>query len=66
MYRLTDEAFKAWAKALDKGVEMDSLAEIVDIIQDQEIVTYASVKGQVSFDVGDLVEREVYDYDYFS
>jgi hypothetical protein len=62
MITLTREAFDAYLWAVRKGIidsEVETIDDIIEIVTSQEIVTYASVKGQVSFDVGDLVEREV-------
>ena len=55
-YELNNEATTAWAKAAAKGIPVDSLAEIIELLQDQEIVSYCNHNGCISFDVYDIEE----------
>ena len=56
VYVLEQEAQEAYDWAFDLGIVDDTVDKIVEIVLDQEIVSYCSDKGTVSFDVYDLVE----------
>lgn len=56
VYALNREALEAYDWAFDLGIVDDTVEEIVQIVLDQEIVSYCSDKGTVSFDVYDLEE----------
>ena len=54
MYRMKPEAEQArdWAENL--GIPVDSLEEVVAIILEQQVVSYSSEKGTVTFDHYDI------------
>ena len=52
---LTPEAKQARDWALEKGIPVDSVDEIITTVLDQEIVSYCSENGTVSFDYLDVV-----------
>ena len=56
MYTLNEKAMDAWFWAQQKGINVDLIEEIVEILHDQEIVSYCNQNGCVSFDYLDLVE----------
>ena len=56
MYTLNEKAMDAWFWAQQKGIKVDLIEEIVEILYDQEIVSYCNQNGCVSFDYLDLVE----------
>jgi hypothetical protein len=51
---LNAEALQAHEWALEKGIPVDTVEEIIKIVLDQEIVTYCSQHGTVSFDIYDV------------
>ena len=51
---LKPEARQARDWALEKGIPVDSVDEIIKIVLDQEIVTYCTENGSVSFDYLDV------------
>ena len=53
---LTPEALQARDWALDKGIPVDSIDEIIETVLDQEVVSYCSENGTVTFDHFDVVE----------
>ena len=53
-FTLNKDAKKAYFKALKQGIVEDSIEEIVAIVEIQEIVSYCTSKGCVSFDDSDL------------
>lgn len=55
-YVLNREAQEAYDRAFDLGVVDDTVDEIIQIVLDQEIVSYCSSEGTFSFDVYDLEE----------
>jgi len=52
---LTNESLKALDQARVNGICEDTEQEIIDIVLEQEIVSYCTSKGCVSFDVHDVV-----------
>jgi hypothetical protein len=52
---LNETALKTLQHAIDRGVEVDPVDEIVRIVMEQQIVTYNNENGSVSFDIDDLV-----------
>ena len=57
MLILNTKARQAFTRAKKKGIEItDTKKQIVDIVLEQEIVSYCNSKGCVSFDVNDLEE----------
>ena len=52
---LTPEARQARDWALEKGIPVDSIDEIIETVLDQEVVAYCSENGTVTFDVSDLI-----------
>tara|TARA_R110000851_G_scaffold25687_2_gene73707 strand:+ start:9128 stop:9304 length:177 start_codon:yes stop_codon:yes gene_type:complete len=55
MYTLNEIALQTLEHAIQRGVEVDPVDEIVRIIIEQQIVTYDNENGSVSFDIDDLV-----------
>jgi transcriptional regulator len=54
---LTQEAIERIYWANERGIKVDyTPQEIADIVYEQEIITFCSRNGSVSFDVDDLVE----------
>ena len=51
---LNAEALEAHDWALEKGIPVDTVEEIIKIVLDQEIVTYCTEHGTVSFDHYDV------------
>jgi hypothetical protein len=51
---LKPEALQARDWALQKGIPVDSVDEIIKIVLDQEIVSYCTENGTVSFDYLDV------------
>ena len=51
---LTSEALEAREWALEKGIPVDTVEEIIKIVLDQEIVSYCTENGTVSFDHYDV------------
>jgi len=56
MYTLNETAIEAWNWAQEKGISVDPVEEIIEVLYDQEIVSYCNQHGCVSFDYLDLVE----------
>lgn len=54
---LDSVAFEAYEQMKDVGLIKDSEADIVQIVLDQEIVTYCNAKYSVTFDINDLIEE---------
>ena len=52
---LTPEARQARDWALEKGIPVDSVDEIIETVLDQEVVSYCSENGTVTFDYLDVV-----------
>ena len=51
---LTPEARQARDWALEKGIPVDSIDEIIETVLDQEVVSYCSENGTVTFDYLDV------------
>ena len=49
------EARQARDWALEKGIPVDSVDEIIKTVLDQEVVSYCSENGTVTFDYLDVV-----------
>ena len=47
-------AFEALIKATEQGIVTDSETEILDILEQQDCVSYSSSKGSITFDINDL------------
>lgn len=56
MYTLNEKAMDAWFWAQQKGINVGLIEEIVEVLHDQEIVSYSNRHGSVSFDYLDLME----------
>ena len=56
MLELTPEALEAHEWAVSKGISIDSVEEVIQIVLDQEVVTYQSRDGAVCFDRFDVVD----------
>lgn len=57
MYVATSEAMDRLKWAINKGIDIgDTLAEIAEIVMEQDIVTYCNENGCVSFDYDDFGE----------
>ena len=56
MYEFNRKAFEAHQYGVERGIVSDSESEIISIILEQEIVSYCTSKGCVSFDYNDLQE----------
>jgi len=55
IFTLTPEAQEAYDWAVEKGICDDSLDELFVTILDQEVVSYCSEEGTVTFDYMDIV-----------
>ena len=53
--KLTAEARQARDWALQKGIPVDSIEVIIKTVLDQEVVSYCSEQGTVTFDYLDVV-----------
>ena len=51
---LKPEALQARDWALEKGIPVDSVDEIIKTVLDQEVVSYCSENGTVTFDYLDV------------
>ena len=51
---LTAEARQARDWAIEKGIPIDSIDEIIETVLDQEVVSYCSENGTVTFDYLDV------------
>ena len=56
MYEFNRKAFEAYQYGVERGIVSDTESEIINIILRQEIVSYCTSKGCVSFDYNDLQE----------
>lgn len=56
MHTLNEKAMESWNWANERGINVDPVKDIVEILYDQEIVSYCNQNGCVSFDYLDLVE----------
>ena len=54
---LTAEALQARDWALEKGIPVDPVEAIIETVLDQEVVSYCSEQGTVTFDVYDVIEH---------
>jgi len=52
---LTPEAIEARYWALEKGIKVDTVDEIIETVLEQEVVSYCSENGTVTFDYLDVV-----------
>ena len=53
--KLTQEAVQARDWALQKGIPVESIEVIIKTVLDQEVVSYCSEQGTVTFDHFDVV-----------
>ena len=53
--KLTPEAVQARNWALQKGIPVDTVEVIIETVLDQEVVSYCSEQGTVTFDYLDVV-----------
>ena len=60
MFELNRAALETHQSAIERGIEVDSIEEIIEIVLEQEIVSYCNSNGCVSFDVNDLKFDEAY------
>jgi hypothetical protein len=51
----TAKAIEAYEWAAAKGIVSDTINEIIEIVMEQEIVSYCTSEGCVSFDYTDVV-----------
>lgn len=51
---MTEEATKAWRWAFAEAITEDTPEDIWHIVEEQEIVSYCTSKGSVSFDADDF------------
>ena len=51
-------AMEAYEWAVDNGICDDPIEDIIDIVMDQEVVSYCTSKGSVTFDIYDVVSDE--------
>lgn len=51
---LNDEAIDLYLWATDKGIVNESVEWIIETVLDQEIVSFSTSQGTVSFDVNDI------------
>lgn len=57
MYVATEETMERLKWAINKGIDIgDTLAEIAEIVMEQDIVSYCNENGCVSFDIDDFGE----------
>jgi hypothetical protein len=56
--KFTNDALAAYNKGVADGTITDTVAEIIEVIMEQEIVSYCSENGTYSFDGGDLITGE--------
>jgi len=56
-YLLDSEAWFAYVEGYNNGTITDSEQDIVQIILDQDVVSYCSSKASYTFDYNDLVEE---------
>ena len=66
IFTLTPEAQEAYDWAVEKGICDDSLAELFVIILDQQVVSYTSEEGTVTFDFNDLVVKAGSDSSHYA
>ena len=57
--KFTNEALSAHSKGVADGTITDTVAEIISIIIEQDIVSYCSEHGTYSFDYDDIITGEV-------
>lgn len=57
MYMLDSTAHRAFLEGVGNRTITDSEKELIEIILDQDIVTYATPKYSYTFDYNDLVEE---------
>ena len=57
--KLTAEAVQARDWALQKGIPVDTVEVIIETVLDQEVVSYCSEEGTVTFDYLDVVYEVV-------
>ena len=53
--KLTPEAEQARDWALQKGIPVDPIEVIIETVLDQEVVSYCSENGTVTFDIYDVI-----------
>jgi len=51
----TVKAIDAYIWAKEKGIVSDTIDEIINIVMEQEIVSYCTSDGCVSFDTDDII-----------
>ena len=56
MYQLDSTSHAAFTDGVDNGTIRDTEQEVVQIILDQEVVSYCSKYGCYTFDIYDLTE----------
>jgi hypothetical protein len=54
MFRMKPEAAQALEWAAQRGIPVDKEEEVVATVLEQEVVSYSSEKGTVSFDLLDI------------
>ena len=51
---LNKEALASYNKAFNQGIVSDTVKEIVETLNNQDVVSYCTSKGCITFDHGDL------------
>ena len=54
MLKFYKETQAAYDEMFALGVVTDTVEEVINLIMEQEIVTYATERGQISFDPADV------------
>jgi len=57
--KFTNEALSSYSRGVADGTITSTVAEMIEIILQQEIVSYCSKNGTYSFDTYDIITGEV-------
>jgi len=57
--KFTNEARAAYDRGVADGTITDTITEVINILEHQEIVSYCSENGTYSFDGSDIITGEV-------
>ena len=57
--KFTNEALSSYSRGVADGTITSTVAEMIEIILQQEIVSYCSENGTYSFDTYDIITGEV-------
>ena len=58
MYKLNEVALEAYTRAIENALEIEPLDELIEIVLEQEVVSYCDANGCVTFDIYDLEYEE--------